>query len=47
MATITNKKSRPDMIGKSSKKWVRKAGMFCITRWQDGLQKQEWQAKQQ
>lgn len=43
MAIQTNKKARPDMIGKSSKKWVKKARMFCITTWPNGLQHQEWE----
>lgn len=45
MATITNKKARPDMIGKESKKYVRKARQWCTTSWKDGLQHQEWTDK--
>lgn len=43
MATVVNKKARMDMVGKTSKKWVKKANQYCITTWENGIQKQTWQ----
>lgn len=45
MAVVVNKKARMDMVGKSSKKYVKKAHSWCITTWDNGLQKQEWVTK--